>query len=225
MLSGCQVTPKEDIAVNKNDVGLESKILQSESTVDNDSLKRNSHWEDKWITDVDDISIAVDADVETLGEKYSVVRVLPHDITSDEVKEWADVLFEGNKAYEPETVMTKNEIEESILKFKQKLNNKEDRDKAFRDVFLEEFSELFDDVDEVRTYLQNHISDSPYHWLGNKAVTAKIKTMANAKYNESGYGKAKKVIDEMPAEQVKEYLKKMIEDNFVVGLEIIKKQK
>lgn len=91
--------------------------------------------------------------------------------------------------------------------------------------FLEEFSELFDDVDEVRTYLQNHISDSPYHWLGNKAVTAKIKTMANAKYNESGYGKAKKVIDEMPAEQVKEYLKKMIEDNFVVGLEIIKKQK
>ena len=39
LLSGCQVTPKEDIAVNKNDVGLESKILQSESTVDNDSLK------------------------------------------------------------------------------------------------------------------------------------------------------------------------------------------
>ena len=111
------------------------------------------------------------------------------------------------------------------LTYVQKLNNKEDRDKAFRDVFLEEFSELFDDVDEVRTYLQNHISDSPYHWLGNKAVTAKIKTMANAKYNESGYGKAKKVIDEMPAEQVKEYLKKMIEDNFVVGLEIIKKQK
>lgn len=36
--------------------------------------------------------------------------------------------------------------------------------------------------------------------------------MANAKYNESGYGKAKKVIDEMPAEQVKEYLKKMIEN-------------
>ena len=111
------------------------------------------------------------------------------------------------------------------MTYVQKLNNKEDRDKAFRDVFLEEFSELFDDVDEVRTYLQNHISDSPYHWLGNKAVTAKIKTMANAKYNESGYGKAKKVIDEMSAEQVKEYLKKMIEDNFVVGLEIIKKQK
>lgn len=54
--------------------------------------------------------------------------------------------------------------------------------------------------------------------------TSVLNTMY-AKYNESGYGKAKKVIDEMPAEQVKEYLKKMIEDNFVVGVEIIKKQK
>ena len=91
------------------------------------------------------------------------------------------------------------------MTYVQKLNNKEDRDKAFRDVFLEEFSELFDDVDEVRTYLQNHISDSPYHWLGNKAVTAKIKTMANAKYNESGYGKAKKVLFNASYENAKNY--------------------
>lgn len=58
-------------------------------------------------------------------------------------------------------------------------------------------------------------------WVDGAYGTGK----SHAKYNESGYGKAKKVIDEMPAEQVKEYLKKMIEDNFVVGLEIIKKQK
>lgn len=126
LLSGCQGTPKEDIVVNKNDVGLESKMLQSESKMRNDSLKNNSHWEEKWITDVDNISIVVDADVETLGEKYSVVRVLPHEITSDEVKEWADALFEGNKAYEPESVLTKSEIEENILKFKQKLNDRDE---------------------------------------------------------------------------------------------------
>ena len=111
------------------------------------------------------------------------------------------------------------------MTYAQKLSIKEERDEAFRDAFLGEYSEMFDDVDAVKEYLQNHISDSPYHWLGNKAVASKIKVMANAKYNESGYSKAKKVIDDMPAEQVKEYLKKMIEDNFVVGLEIIKKQK
>lgn len=146
-------------------------------------------------------------------------------VPDDEVATARKVFGAINSKTKDENIITTALDYLDKMTYVQKLNNKEDRDKAFRDVFLEEFSELFDDVDEVRTYLQNHISDSPYHWLGNKAVTAKIKTMANAKYNESGYGKAKKVIDEMPAEQVKEYLKKMIEDNFVVGLEIIKKQK
>ena len=179
LLSGCQVTPKEDIAVNKNDVGLESKILQSESTVDNDSLKRNSHWEDKWITDVDDISIAVDADVETLGEKYSVVRVLPHDITSDEVKEWADVLFEGNKAYEPETVMTKNEIEESILKFKQKLNNKDeliseygseeeaDRTISYYEKLIENLEQLYPTAPEQHKQKECDWNFKPYEYYND----------------------------------------------------------
>ena len=179
LLSGCQVTPKEDIAVNKNDVGLESKILQSESTVDNDSLKRNSHWEDKWITDVDDISIAVDADVETLGEKYSVVRVLPHDITSDEVKEWADVLFEGNKAYEPETVMTKNEIEESILKFKQKLNNKDeliseygseeeaDRTISYYEKLIENLEQLYPTAPEQHEQKECDWNFKPYEYYND----------------------------------------------------------
>jgi hypothetical protein len=46
--------------------------------------------------------------------------------------------------------------------------------------------------------------------------------MAKAKYTDSGYSKAKKIIDDMPAEQVKAYLKTMIEDNIAVGVEIIK---
>lgn len=179
LLSGCQGTPKEDIAVNKNDVGLESKILQSESNVDNDSLKNNSYWEDKWITDVDDISIAVDADVETLGEKYSVVRVLPHEITSDEVKDWADVLFEGNKAYEPETVMTKNEIEESILKFKQKMNNKDelideygseeeaDRTISYYEKLIENLEQLYPTAPEQHERKECDWNFKPYEYYND----------------------------------------------------------
>ena len=33
------------------------------------------------------------------------------------------------------------------------------------------------------------------------------------------------MIDDMPADHVKEYLKKLIEDNIVVGIEILKGQK
>lgn len=113
----------------------------------------------------------------------------------------------------------------SKMSYVDKLNSKDDRDKAFKEVFLGDSAVLFDDVEQVKDYLSKHISDSPYHWLGSREVMNKIKTLSNAKYIESGYSKAKKVIDDMPAEQVKEYLKKLIEDNLVVGLEIIKECK
>ena len=105
------------------------------------------------------------------------------------------------------------------------LNSEAARDAAFRDVFLGDCSILFENVDEVKAYLCSHASEAPFHWLGSKEVTGKIKTMAQAKYIGSGYGKAKKVIDDMPAEQVKEYLKRLIEDNITVGVEIMKGQK
>ena len=104
-------------------------------------------------------------------------------------------------------------------------NSKEARDQTFREVFLKEYSVLFDSVDAVKDYLKDHASDAPYHWMGSKEVTDRINKLANANYMKSGYGKVKKVIDEMPADQVKEYLKKLIEDNIVVGVEIMKGHK
>ena len=46
-----------------------------------------------------------------------------------------------------------------------------------------------------------------------------------AKYMENGYGEAKRIIDDMPTDKVKDYLKQLIEDNIVVGVEIIKDKK
>ena len=61
--------------------------------------------------------------------------------------------------------------------------------------------------------------------MGSKEVSVKIKGMANANYVKSGYSEAKQVIDNMPVDQLKDYLKKLIEDNIAVGVEIIKGQK
>ena len=87
------------------------------------------------------------------------------------------------------------------------LNAKTSRDKAFVDAFLGQYSVLFDDVDKVKDYLRKHVAEPPYYWLESKEVAAKIKSMAKAKYTDSGYGRAKKIIDDMPADQVKAYLK------------------
>ena len=132
--------------------------------------------------------------------------------------------FINSKTKDEESIATAEDYI-SKISYVAKLNSKEERDKAFKESFLGDYSGLFDDVDEVREYLKSHVSESPYHWLGSKEVTSKIKTIAKANYVKTGYGKAKKVIDNMPADQVKEYLKKLIEDNIVVGVEIMKGQK
>ena len=108
----------------------------------------------------------------------------------------------------------------SKMSYVDRLNRKEERDKAFTEAFLKEYS-----IDKVKDYLKAHVSDQPNFWLESKDVAAKIKALATASYMESGYGKAKKIIDEMPAEKVKDYLKQLIEDNIVVGVEIIKGKK
>ncbi len=110
----------------------------------------------------------------------------------------------------------------SKMSYVDKLNSKEERDKAFSDAFLKDYAVLFDSVDVVKDYLKKHVSEQPNFWMESKDVVSKIKTMATASYMESGYGKAKKIIDEMPADKVKDYLKQLIEDNIVVGVEIIK---
>ena len=113
----------------------------------------------------------------------------------------------------------------SKMSYVDKLNNKEERDKAFAEAFLKEYAVLFDSIDNVKDYLRKHVSEQPNYWLESKDVTSKIKALATANYMESGYGQAKKIIDEMDAEKVKDYLKQLIEDNIVVGVEIIKGKK
>ena len=46
--------------------------------------------------------------------------------------------------------------------------------------------------------------------------------MAEAKYNQGGCDRALAKIDEMGIADVKKYLKDLIRDNMVVGMEIIK---
>lgn len=107
----------------------------------------------------------------------------------------------------------------------ERLSSKAERDRVFRDTILGSYSVLFDDIDKTKEYIRNHVSEDPYHWMGSKEVASMIKKMADARYMETGCVRAKRVIDSMPADQVKEYLKQLIEDNLNVGVEILKEKK
>ena len=96
-------------------------------------------------------------------------------------------------------------------------------DKAFRDNIIKSYAVMLTNVEEVKDYLYSHVDDAdPYDWFGLPEVENKIRQMAEAKYNREGCEKALEKIDKMDVSDVKRYLKELIKDNMVVGMEIIK---
>lgn len=146
-------------------------------------------------------------------------------VPSDEVTTARKVFETINNKNVDETAITDAEIYIGKMSYLPELNCKASRDKAFIDCFIKEYAVLFDDIDKVKEYLRSKVVEHPYYWLGSLDVERKIKSMAKAKYDTTGYNKAKTIIDDMPADQLKVYLKQLIQDNIVVGVEIMKGKK
>ena len=101
------------------------------------------------------------------------------------------------------------------------LNNADARDKAFLQKIIAENAIILNDVDMVKDYLSNHVQDRPYEWY-MPSITKLLDILAEKKYLTEAHKKAFKKIDEMSADDAKEYLKDLIKNNFKVGIEIIK---
>jgi len=95
-------------------------------------------------------------------------------------------------------------------------------DKAFRDGVIKSYAVMLTDIQAVKDYLDSHISADPYDWFGLPEIDKKLRQMAEAKYNQGGCERALAKIDEMDIADVKKYLKDLIKDNMIVGMEIIK---
>jgi hypothetical protein len=106
--------------------------------------------------------------------------------------------------------------------FFDKLSNKEERDKAFRANIIKSYNVMLDDVDEVRKYLSDVMTPRVYDWFGLPEIDKQLYQMAEFKYNQNGCEKALKKIDSMDIADIKRYLKDLIRDNMIVGMEIIK---
>lgn len=95
-------------------------------------------------------------------------------------------------------------------------------DKAFQSSIIGRYSVMLTDVQEVKDYLDSHITAEPFDWFALPEIEKKLHWMAEAKYNQGGCDRALAKIDEMDIADVKKYLKDLIRDNMVVGMEIIK---
>lgn len=105
-----------------------------------------------------------------------------------------------------------------------RLNSEEARDKFFTEIIIKNYSVMLTDINEVKNYLDSRITADPYDWFGLPEVEKKLQQMAEAKYNQGGCDKAIEKIDNMDVTDVKRYLKDLIKDNIIVGMEIIKER-
>ena len=121
-LQGCAENPQEDIVVNKNEGTLEKAITKENE--EETPRKISERYEDDFLIDAEQIEVSVDAEIQSADGALPVVRVKPHTINGEEAKAYADVLFEGQAAYEPEQ-NTKAEIEEKILELKERLSDQD----------------------------------------------------------------------------------------------------
>ncbi len=106
--------------------------------------------------------------------------------------------------------------------FFDRLSNKEERDKAFKKNIIKSYAVLLDDVDDVRNYLDKVMTPEPFEWFGLPEIDTRLKEMAEYKYHGGGCERALEKIDGMDITDVKRYLKELIRDNMIVGMEIIK---
>ena len=102
------------------------------------------------------------------------------------------------------------------------LNDTEELDRIFVETMIKGLSVMLPDIEEVKRYLDGHITAEPYDWFALPEVEKKLRQMAEAKYAQSGCDRALEKIDEMDVADVKRYLKELIRDNMNVGIEIIK---
>lgn len=127
-----------------------------------------------------------------------------------------------NRAKPDEATIDKAMEYFSTAKFFDLLADSDALDAAFRDGVIKSYAVMLTDIQEVKDYLNSHISAEPFDWFALPEVDKKLQKMAEAKYNQGGCARALAKIDKMDVSDAKKYLKNLIKDNMVVGMEIIK---
>lgn len=104
-----------------------------------------------------------------------------------------------------------------------KLSDENSRNAAFATTLLKNYAVVLNDIDDVRAYLLERMACDIYEWYGSPEVEIKIRQKAEAKYQTGGGCEmALEKIENMDISDLKKYLRELIKENVIFGIEIIK---
>lgn len=150
--------------------------------------------------------------------KMPILCMIPH----KELRNATETFNTINRKY-PEATAIEKAIEYlERANFFDVLESHEYRENAFKKGVIKDYEVILTDIEKVKEYLERVITDSPYDWFSSPLVDKKLREMAEVQYTQNGCAKALEKIENMDVDDVKRYLKDLIKDNMIVGIEIIK---
>ena len=154
------------------------------------------------------------------SEKYNTPVLC---MVSESQRSYARKMFDIIKSANPSEEDAKDAIEfMNQADFYDKLQNSAERDRLFMELIVGSNSVLLTDVNDIRNKLRAKLHESPYYWLGSTEVQKYLKSMVDKEYKLRGSEMAIQIIDSMDTAQLREYLKRRIDEDAEFGIQILK---
>ena len=134
--AACQATPEDAVVTSKNDGAFESALYhaeeqaveeanepQNEESTETSSIDTSKTYVTEFSSTDGSILYSVDLVEPFVPETMDVLRVTPHDITSEDAQRIAKAIFGDEEVYEYSTEMSRAELEERILELRQHISS------------------------------------------------------------------------------------------------------
>lgn len=155
------------------------------------------------------------------SEKYNTPILC---MVSEEQRPIARRIFDIIKSSNPSEDDAKAAIEfMNSADFYGRLSDGSERDRLFMELIVGTNSVLLTDVNDIRSKLRAKLlQESPYYWFGSSEVQKYLKSMVDKEYKLRGSEMASQIIDRMDTAQLREYLKRRIDEDAEFGIQILK---
>lgn len=214
-ITGCNDSPKSSVVASKNDGRFEEIVRATSIPFPNDTHINDAESEYLQLSESftnTDGSLKCDININSEQSilPMPIIQVRPHEITADEAKRIAQVLFEGATFYDYSEEMSKQEIEELILDIKQKISDWDslveyyDGDETLAQNMLdayttqiENYSALYNSAPE---YIERKVCDWEFHPISYYEDTIALQSTTDDfdSYNQAMYIKATTIVNDKP---------------------------
>ncbi|MCM1529336.1 MAG: hypothetical protein NC093_04995 [Alistipes sp.] len=154
------------------------------------------------------------------SEKYNTPILC---MVEEKNRSYARKMFDVIKSANPSEEDAKEAIEfMNQANFYSILQDADERDRLFMELIVGSNAVLLKDVNAIRNKLRAKLHESPYYWLGSTEVQRQLQSMVDKEYKLRGSEMAIQIIDKMDAAQLREYLKRRIDEDTEFGIQILK---